>query len=270
MAKQAKPVISLRKAPTQARAQGTVDTILEASAQILQKEGEAALTTNRIAAHAGFSIGTLYQYFPNREAILAAMATREQAHILAKLEAVLARLDPAAPEPTVREAIAALLGAFRGRHGVRRAVILGVMRRMPDDPRASAGVAEPLLAALEARCAGHFAPLGDAGRFVLLRAISGAVRAAPSSSARRASSSGATSSPCPAAASARESLPPQQKLMPFWRKISAAPGRLEAMSPTLDWEESSVMGQVLELGPRRGPGGLRCAGGRPRGRRSGR
>ena len=178
MAKQAKPVISLRKAPTQARAQGTVDTILEASAQILQKEGEAALTTNRIAAHAGFSIGTLYQYFPNREAILAAMATREQAHILAKLEAVLARLDPAAPEPTVREAIAALLGAFRGRHGVRRAVILGVMRRMPDDPRASAGVAEPLLAALEARCAGHFAPLGDAGRFVLLRAISGAVRAA--------------------------------------------------------------------------------------------
>lgn len=178
MPKQPKTLISLRKSPTQARAQGTVDTILEASAQILQKEGEAALTTNRIAAHAGFSIGTLYQYFPNREAILAAMASREQARVLAKLETVLARLDPADPEPVVREAVAVLLGAFRGRHGVRRAIILGVMRRMPDDPRASGGVAEPLLAALESRCAGHFPPLGEAGRFVLLRAISGAVRAA--------------------------------------------------------------------------------------------
>lgn len=178
MTKQTKPLIALRKAPTQARAQGTVDTILEASAQILQKEGEAALTTNRIAARAGFSIGTLYQYFPNREAILGAMATREQAHILAKLEAVFARLDPTDPEPTIREAIATLLGAFRGRHGVRRAIILGVMRRMPDDPRASAGVAEPLLTALESRCEGHFRPLGEAGRFVLLRAIAGAVRAA--------------------------------------------------------------------------------------------
>jgi AcrR family transcriptional regulator len=178
MPKQRKPLITLRKTPTQARAQETVGIILEASAQILQKEGEAALTTNRIAAHAGFSIGTLYQYFPNRESILAAMATREQAHILAKLEIVLARLDPTDPEPTVRDAIAALLGAFRGRHGVRRAVLLGVMRRMPDDPRASAGVAEPLLTALETRCAGYFTPLGEAGRFVLLRAIAGAVRAA--------------------------------------------------------------------------------------------
>ncbi len=178
MAKQSKPLIALRKEPVQARSQDTVDTILEASAQILQKEGEAALTTNRIAAHAGFSIGTLYQYFPNREAILSAMATREQAHILKKLEAVFATLDPTDPEPTVREAVAALLGAFRGRHGVRRAIILGVMRRMPDDPRASAGVAEPLLTALESRCAGHFVPLGEAGRFVLLRAIAGAVRAA--------------------------------------------------------------------------------------------
>jgi AcrR family transcriptional regulator len=178
MRKQTKPLISLRKSPTQARAQGTLDTILEASAQILQKEGEAALTTNRIAEHAGFSIGTLYQYFPNREAILAAMAAREQAHILGKLETVLARLDPADPEPMVREAVRALLGAFRGRHGVRRAVILSVMRRLPDGPLASAGIAEPLLAAVEARNVGRAPPLGEAGRFVLLRAITGAVRAA--------------------------------------------------------------------------------------------
>ena len=51
-----------RKNPTQARAQQTVGTILDAAAQILQTEGEAHFNTNRVAEKAGFSIGTLYQY----------------------------------------------------------------------------------------------------------------------------------------------------------------------------------------------------------------
>ncbi|GDX39641.1 hypothetical protein LBMAG20_18560 [Methylocystaceae bacterium] len=55
-----------RKIPTQARAQQTVGIILEAAAQILQFEGEAHFNTNRVAEKAGFSIGTLYQYFPRR------------------------------------------------------------------------------------------------------------------------------------------------------------------------------------------------------------
>ncbi|WP_229681556.1 TetR/AcrR family transcriptional regulator [Neoroseomonas lacus] len=168
----------MRKTPVQGRSQETVETILEASAQILQKDGEAALTTNRIAERAGFSIGTLYQYFPNRDAILRAMAAREQQRVLARLATEFAEFDPADPEPALRQTIRVFLGAFRGRHGVRRAIILTMMRRMPDDPFVSVGVAEPLLAALETRCAGHFPPLGEAGRFVLLRAIVGCVRAA--------------------------------------------------------------------------------------------
>lgn len=178
MAKQTKSLISMRKTPVQGRSQETVETILEASAQILQKDGEAALTTNRIAERAGFSIGTLYQYFPNRDAILRAMAAREQQRVLARLATEFAEFDPADPEPALRQTIRVFLGAFRGRHGVRRAIILTMMRRMPDDPFVSVGVAEPLLAALETRCAGHFLPLGEAGRFVLLRAIVGCVRAA--------------------------------------------------------------------------------------------
>ncbi|GGJ36181.1 TetR family transcriptional regulator [Neoroseomonas lacus] len=178
MAKQTKSLISMRKTPVQGRSQETVETILEASAQILQKDGEAALTTNRIAERAGFSIGTLYQYFPNRDAILRAMAAREQQRVLARLATEFAEFDPADPEPALRQTIRVFLGAFRGRHGVRRAIILTMMRRMPDDPFVSVGVAEPLLAALETRCAGHFPPLGEAGRFVLLRAIVGCVRAA--------------------------------------------------------------------------------------------
>jgi AcrR family transcriptional regulator len=178
MAKLRNPLMMLRKAPTQARAQATVETILEASAQILQEGGEAALTTNRAAARAGFSIGTLYQYFPNRDAILIAMAQREQQRVLGRLAAVLDGLDPADPEATVRAAIRTLLGAFRGRHGVRRAILMTVVRRMPEDPRTSAGVAEPVLAAVATRWQEHFEPLGEAERFVLLRAVSGAVRAA--------------------------------------------------------------------------------------------
>jgi len=67
-----------RKRPTQARAHRTVDLILEAAAQILAHEGEEELTTNRIAERAGFSIGTLYQYFPNRESVLDALIERER------------------------------------------------------------------------------------------------------------------------------------------------------------------------------------------------
>jgi len=66
-----------RRNPKQARAQATVDAILEAAFQILERDGEARLNTNLIAERAGVSIGTLYQYFEDREAILAAMGQRQ-------------------------------------------------------------------------------------------------------------------------------------------------------------------------------------------------
>lgn len=65
-----------RRQPVQARAQRTLEAIVQAAAQILVKEGEAALTTNRIAERAGVSIGTLYQYFPDKQAVLRATASR--------------------------------------------------------------------------------------------------------------------------------------------------------------------------------------------------
>jgi len=178
MAKHSKLLNFMRKSPVQGRSQETVETILEASAQILHKEGEDALTTNRIAERAGFSIGTLYQYFPNRDAILGAMAAREQKRVLARFEAELEDFDPSDPEPAVRKAIRAFLGAFRGRHGVRRAVMLAVLRRMPTEGKDVVDVAAPVLAAIEARCGAHLEPLGEAGRYVLLRSVAGVVRSA--------------------------------------------------------------------------------------------
>jgi AcrR family transcriptional regulator len=70
MASQKKPSISSRKSPKQARSNELVAAILEAAAQVLAKEGVARFTTARVAERAGVSVGSIYQYFPNKAAIL--------------------------------------------------------------------------------------------------------------------------------------------------------------------------------------------------------
>lgn len=65
-----------RKQPVQRRSKATVDAVLVAAAQVFEAHGYAAGTTNRIAERAGVSIGTLYQYFPSKEAIAVALLER--------------------------------------------------------------------------------------------------------------------------------------------------------------------------------------------------
>jgi AcrR family transcriptional regulator len=65
-----------RRRPSQRRAQQTVEAILDAVVRILKREGYAAITTNRVAEVAGVSIGSLYQYFPNKSAIFIALHDR--------------------------------------------------------------------------------------------------------------------------------------------------------------------------------------------------
>jgi AcrR family transcriptional regulator len=62
--------ISSRKQPKQARSADLVAAILDAAAQVLAKEGAQRFTTARVAEKAGVSVGSLYQYFPNKAAIL--------------------------------------------------------------------------------------------------------------------------------------------------------------------------------------------------------
>jgi AcrR family transcriptional regulator len=68
-----KRALKARKAPGQARSQETVGVILEASARILESDGLRGFNTNMIAAKAGVSIGSLYQYFPNKDSIVLAL-----------------------------------------------------------------------------------------------------------------------------------------------------------------------------------------------------
>jgi AcrR family transcriptional regulator len=79
-----------RKLPRQARAQATVDAIIEATTQVLLDEGYDRFTTARVAERAGVSIGSLYQYFPNKAALASAVIDRCCNHFLAAFESALA------------------------------------------------------------------------------------------------------------------------------------------------------------------------------------
>src|SRR6187455_1666289 len=68
--------LDLRRTPMQARGQATFDRILDATAQLLEKVGTEALTTNLIARTADVNVATLYQYFPNKQAVLLALFKR--------------------------------------------------------------------------------------------------------------------------------------------------------------------------------------------------
>jgi AcrR family transcriptional regulator len=99
-----KPLTQLRKAPAQKRAGVTFDAFLDAAAHILRENGSRALTTNKIAARAGASIGSLYQYFPNKQSIVRALIEREIQRIEADRPSILDDRD-ASPAAVMRAAI---------------------------------------------------------------------------------------------------------------------------------------------------------------------
>lgn len=76
------PRLEARKLPGQKRSTATVEAILEAAARILEREGLAGYTTNAVAQRAGVSIGSLYQYFPGKDAITRALIVRETSALL--------------------------------------------------------------------------------------------------------------------------------------------------------------------------------------------
>ena len=77
-----------RKLPVQARSTASVDAILEAIVQVLLSVGKERLTTTRVASRAGVSVGTLYQYFPNKSALLQAVLKRHMDEVMEAVERV--------------------------------------------------------------------------------------------------------------------------------------------------------------------------------------
>jgi AcrR family transcriptional regulator len=84
--------LSPRKTPQQNRAQTMVILILEAATRVLARESLAGFNTNRVAQVAGISIGSLYQYFPNKSALMAALIERAQNDLAQSLEQLVAQL----------------------------------------------------------------------------------------------------------------------------------------------------------------------------------
>jgi AcrR family transcriptional regulator len=175
MARSSQPVETKRRIPRQARAAETVATILEAAAQVLEAGGVAAFTTNAVAERAGVSIGTLYQYFADKQALLRALAEREMTATIGAVAKAL-RGDPQAPaEERVRAMVRAMVNAFHGRQRARRAVIQAVLAQ-----GMSFEMMRPIAAflALSETEEQPLARLNREQTFVVSRALMGVVRAA--------------------------------------------------------------------------------------------
>ena len=128
---------TLRKEPIQHRARVTVEQIVEAAARLIEERGLAGYNTNAVAARAGVSIGALYQYFPGKDAIMAALVRRETATLHTDIAA--ARHDPGSREALIRLIDAAV------RHQLRRPALARVIgqeeERLARDDSETAAVA---------------------------------------------------------------------------------------------------------------------------------
>jgi AcrR family transcriptional regulator len=89
-----KPNISPKKLPRQRRAIATVDALIEAATYILAREGLGGFTANKVAEKAGVNIASLYQYFPNKEALIFHIVQQTWARQLDRLKPILARPGP--------------------------------------------------------------------------------------------------------------------------------------------------------------------------------
>ena len=97
-----------RKIPAQVRSAATVDAILQAATQVLLASGFEKMSTTRIAERAGVSVGSFYQYFPNKRALLAALVQRHVSEVAARAERACQSVHGA----TIREMCETIVNAF--------------------------------------------------------------------------------------------------------------------------------------------------------------
>lgn len=127
MSKRALAKIS-RKEPRQSRSRATVNAILDAMIRILDREGPEAASTSRVAEVAGVSVGTLYQYFGNRDAILDALQDRELERASEMVRRVLAAPGGVPSRDVARRVIEELLALYRAAPGLHRVLAVEGLR----------------------------------------------------------------------------------------------------------------------------------------------
>jgi AcrR family transcriptional regulator len=116
----ATPTTSPRKSPRQARSQATVTAILDAAARVLIERGYAATNTNVVAELAGVSVGSLYQYFPNKDALIAALHERHAREMNQVVERSLADSEGLGFEAALSLLLEGIVEAHRVEAGLHR------------------------------------------------------------------------------------------------------------------------------------------------------
>ena len=106
-----RPSLKPRKKPNQERSRATVEALLQAAAYILVREGYAKLTTNRVAERAGVNIASLYQYFPNKQALVAELGRRHTEAARGAVRGVMEAQRGRGLEASLRAAISAGMAA---------------------------------------------------------------------------------------------------------------------------------------------------------------
>jgi AcrR family transcriptional regulator len=123
----AKAQLKPRKRPKQERSSATVDAILDAAARVLVKQGFERATTNRVAEEAGVSIGSLYQYFPNKEALVAALMQQHLEEMSSIISSTFARIVSEPVPIVVREMVRLMIRA----HAVNPRLHKALMEQLP-------------------------------------------------------------------------------------------------------------------------------------------
>ncbi len=112
-----------RRNPRQDRARATVDAVLEAAAQILEAKGLKGATTNAIAERAGVSVGSLYQYFPDKGSLVLALYERHLEQLEPAMAARFQEAEGLSLEAAVPHLIGGLVGLYRARPSLHRVLV---------------------------------------------------------------------------------------------------------------------------------------------------
>jgi AcrR family transcriptional regulator len=164
---------------TQPRAQRTVADLFEATAQLLDTGEPERLTTNHIAARAGYSIGTLYRYFPSKLALLRAMALREIVAKETEVWAALKGLSSAGhAEDAVRILVRAALHPFAGRHRVHAGVMRLLAAVAKPDAASVARTRDTPQRVIEVAPSAVLPGITNEMKFTAIHAVTGVIEAA--------------------------------------------------------------------------------------------